>query len=422
MLLVFALIIVPISAGVGVVAVDAAMWQSERRGAQKDADLASLAGAYELLDANSDQAAIQSAAKTAVARNAADNDEADNASIIDPPGIKVDNTCFNSDVLDSVTVNIDHDSRTFFADFFGVNVAPNIGAHARACMGSPIEGHGLLPLGVQVTGPNTDCFEPDANGGPEIPVFGQYCQLAFAGSDLASGEGGFLKLFNDGSSSCSDSNTGGGNTLQDEIAAGGAATTCYVAPPGSNCSTVPAGWPYGNTVNYCVWPKTQTFNNPTQDAFWCLIRGSKGHIPPGEVPTNKCPASQPKEGDCDAKFGTDANDYDDWMEVVEAVNGDPTPDPGTTTFARRDCKSPRLVDLVIVEQFDVKGNEPRKIVAFASFYIQSCIVDGTEFRDCNVGGGQIGQAALYGFFMNILDIGTIGAINDYGQRAISLWE
>jgi hypothetical protein len=123
-----------------------------------------------------------------------------------------------------------------------------------------------------------------------------------------------------------------------------------------------------------------------------------------------------------AEFGTDTNDYDDWLEVVEAVNGDPNPAPGTTTFSRRDCRSPRLVDLVIIEQFDANGNAPRRIVAFASFYIQSCIVDGEEFRDCNVGGGQIGQAALHGFFMNILETGAIGAVNDYGQRAISLWE
>jgi hypothetical protein len=269
-------------------------------------------------------------------------------------------------------------------------------------MGSPIEGRGLLPLGVQVTGPNTDCFSPNPDNptGPELPQFGQFCQLAFAGADLQSGEGGFLKLFDNGGSTCSASNTGGGNTLQDEIAQGGAHTTCYVAPPGASCSAVPSGWPYGNTVNYCVWPKTQTFNNPTQDAFTDLIEG---------------------EGECDAAFGNDANPYDDWLEVVEAVNGDPTPSPNTT-FARRDCTSPRLVDLVIIEQFDVHGNQPRPILAFASFYIYSCIVNGVEYRDCDVHGGRIGQAALKGFFMNILSVGTIGAFNGYGQRTIALWE
>lgn len=415
MLLVFALLIVPVTFAIGAVAVDAALWQSERRGAQKDADLSALAGAYELLEPYTDEGAVVSAARTAVVTNADMNDESGNASII--PEIEVDKTCFNSDVLDSVTVNVDHDSRTLFSGAFGIDIAPEIGAHARACMGSPIEGTGLLPLGVQVSGPNTDCFEPDPDDptGPELPVFGQFCQLAFAGADLTSGEGGFLKLFNDGGSTCSDSNTGGGQSLNTEIKQGGAQTTCYVAPPNSTCDAVPPDWPYGDIVNYCVWPKTQTFNNPTQDAFWCMIRGTP------EVPDNKC-ANTEGEGECDTLFGSDANDYDDWLEVVEAVNGDPNPDPGTTTFARRDCTSPRLVDLIIVEQFDQNGNEPRRIIAFASFYIYACIVDGVEFRDCNVGSGPIGQAALYGFFMNILQVGSLGAVNDYGQRNITLTE
>ena len=49
MLLIFALLIVPVTFGLGAVAVDASLWQSERRGAQKDADLSALAGALELV-------------------------------------------------------------------------------------------------------------------------------------------------------------------------------------------------------------------------------------------------------------------------------------------------------------------------------------------------------------------------------------
>ena len=405
MIMTFALLVVPITFLLGAVAVDASLWQSERRGAQKDADLASLAGAYELLDQSAGEAMTIDAAQQATDANQDVNDESGNAEIIEGDNIEdviVDKTCFNSEELDSVTVNVRHRSQTFFSSIFGLDIAPDIGAHARACMGSPIEGEGLLPLGVQVTGPNTDCFAADAANptGPELPQFGQFCQIAFAGADLASGEGGFLKLFNDGGATCSSANTGGGNTLQDEIANGGAQTTCYVAPAGASCDQVPDDWPYGDDVNYCVWPKTQTFNNPTQDAFTDLITG---------------------EGECDAEFGSDANAYDDWLEVVEPVNGDPNPSPDAT-FARRDCTSPRLVDLVIIEQFQESGNAPRPILAFASFYIYSCIVDGVPYRDCDVSGGNIGQASLYGFFMNILNVGTIGAYNGYGQRTIALWE
>lgn len=404
-IIVASLVILPVSFMLAAVAVDAGLWQSERRGAQKDADLAALAGAYELLDQSAGEADTIAAAQTATANNADTNDESGNASIIGT--VAVDKTCFNSDQLDSVTVDIDHDSRTFFAGIFGID-APEIGAHARACMGSPIEGRGLLPLGVQVTGFQSDCFQPDPDNpdGPELPIFGQYCRLAFSGADLSSGEGGFLKLFNDGGTTCSDANTGGGNTLNDEIEAGGAQTTCYVAPPGASCDQVPADWPYGDQVNYCVWPKTQTFNNPTQDAFTDMLNG---------------------EGGCDALYGN-GDGIDDWLEVVEAVNGDPSPSPDTT-FSALDCdtatdgvqRSKRLVDLVIIEQFDANGNQPRPILAFASFYIEGCENDGVLYRDCDI-RGQIGQASLYGFFMNVLNVGTVGAYNGYGQRTIALWE
>jgi hypothetical protein len=425
MIMMFALLVVPITFVLGAVAVDASLWQSERRGAQKDADLASLAGAYELLDQSAGEAMTIDAAQQAVDTNQDVNDESGNAEIIDDDDIEdvlVDKTCFNSEELDSVTVNVRHESETFFSSIFGLDIAPDIGAHARACMGSPIEGEGLLPLGVQVSGFDTECFD-DHDGDsstPELPQFGQYCRLAFAGDELSSGEGGFLRLFDDGSSSCSAINIdgedqgGAGRLLREEIAEGGANTTCYVAPPGASCDDVPADWPYGDEVNYCVWPKTQTFNNPTQNAFHCLIRGSD------EVGGNACQGIA-GEGECDTKFGSDANDYDDWLEVVEAVDGDPSPSPDTT-FARRDCTSPRLVDLIIIEQFDLNGNSPRPIIAFASFYIDACEVDGVQFRDCDVTGGNIGQASLYGFFMNILNIGTIGAYNGFGQRTIALWE
>lgn len=413
MVLIFALIIIPVTMLVGAVAVDASVWQSERRGSQKDADLAALAGAYELIAPTQSQAAAQAAAVS----NAATNDEAGNASLIAPPA--VDNSCFHTPVLDSVTVNVRHASRSFFAGALqtltggAVSAAPDVGAHARACMGSPAEGRGILPLGVQVTGFNSDCFQPDpANpGGSEVPVFGQYCQLAFAGADLASGEGGFLKLYNDGLSTCSQPNTGGGNTLNNEISSGGANTTCWVAPPGTTSADCagppPATWPFPY-VNYCVWPKTQTFNNPTQQAFKDLIAG---------------------EGACDAASvgqpwhtANSPSAIDDWLEVVEATNGDPNPAPGTTTFARRACTSPRLVTLLIIKQFDASGNQPNPILAFASFYIDGCKYNGVLSPKCIPPGGSIGQASLYGFFMNILDIGTIGAPNQYGQRTIALSE
>jgi hypothetical protein len=197
---------------------------------------------------------------------------------------------------------------------------------------------------------------------------------------------------------------------QDEIAQGGANTTCYVAPPGTTSADCteppPPGWDYP-FVNFCVWPKTQVGGNtPIQRAFEDLI-----------ATEGACDAAS------DAAFGADANAIDDWLEVVVAANGDPAPDPGTTTFSRRACTSPRLVTLIIIESFSDQGNGPTPIIAFASFYLDGCILDGVVYRTCDIQGGGGGQTSLYGFFMNILDVDrVIGAPTKYGQRQIALTE
>jgi uncharacterized membrane protein len=79
MLMTFALLVVPVTFVLGAVAVDASMWQSERRGAQKDADLASLAGAYELLDQAAGETMTIDAAQAAVNTNQDINDQVRNA-------------------------------------------------------------------------------------------------------------------------------------------------------------------------------------------------------------------------------------------------------------------------------------------------------------------------------------------------------
>ena len=139
MLIIFALIIVPVSLVIGVVAVDVSLWQSERRGAQKDADLSALAGAYTLLDPASTADEARADAQT----YADTNDEAGNASIIGT--IEVDSECFGStsERLNRVTVNVDHDANTFFSGIFGV-LEPEVGAHAIACAGSVISATGLV--------------------------------------------------------------------------------------------------------------------------------------------------------------------------------------------------------------------------------------------------------------------------------------
>ncbi|HXF50536.1 MAG TPA: Tad domain-containing protein [Dehalococcoidia bacterium] len=385
----------------GAIVVDFGLWFSERRGAQKDADMAALAGALQLVsdvDYNDplNPAVVPAAEAAALAWAAANG--------VDPEDVlnlTVSSDCFSADdgVYDSVSLDVDRDSRSLFASIFGL-LAPDIGAHARACMGSPYEGTGMLPIGVQVVGQDSDCFQNIDDDPEEEPLFGIECKLGFGAGTTTSGEGGLLRLYNDGSLDCSSPNTGGGNTVTDEIASGGADTTCYVAPPGTTAEDCVDG------VNFCVWPKTQPGGtNPVQKALQDLLSG---------------------DGACDALFGDElgtANGRDDFLEVVKPVNGDLNADPGTTTYEKRpECDSPRLISLVIIDSFSENGNGPAPIRAFASFFIKGCVLDGAYEPYCAKPSGSVGQTELWGFFINTLNIGRIGPINEYGQRAIALVE
>ena len=379
------------------ISIDFSLWFSERRGAQKDADAVALAGAFELLSqdfanpANNDFPAIQSAAEAAVL------DWADRNGL--PPenvhNLTVENSgCFGpSPVLDSVSVDAEHVSTALFASIFGL-AAPQIGAHARACVGSIVSATGLMPVGVQISGVDSDCWEDIAGDGLdiEVPLFGQECVLTFGAGETTSGEAGNLRLFNDGSLECSGQQTGGNHTYLDEIESGGANTTCHVLPSWETCDSDPGG---------CVYPLTGVGSVPEMRAFQELLAG---------------------EGECDGAFG-DGDSYDDFLETVSAANGDPTPSPDTL-FARRACSSPRLVSLIIMEQFDEQGNAPSPIIAFASFFISGCESgDGTQYdRRCDISGGQ-GQVRLNGYFVNLLDVdGQAGQINVWSPKRIILTE
>ena len=127
------------------------------------------------------------------------------------------------------------------------------------------------------------------------------------------------------------------------------------------------------------------------------------------------------EGECDGLYGNPSDGFDDFLEVVSATSGDATPSPGTV-FAERACESPRLVSLLIVEQFGQQGNPPMPILAFASFFISGCQNEDGFSRTCDLPGGQ-GQVRLVGFFINILDTrGTVGEINQWSPKRVILTE
>jgi len=249
--------------------------------------------------------------------------------------------------------------------------------------------------------------------GEEDPLFGQQCLISFGAGETASGEAGHVRLYNDGSANCSDNNTGGGNTWTTEIENGGANTLCHVykyfndpskydpLDPAGSCSYDQGG---------CVYPQTGVGGANTLDAFHDLIvkEGQSGFL-------------------CDENYG-DGDGIDELLETVEVINGATWPSP-QAVFAKRDCKSPRTVSLLIVGEFSATGNPPMPIEAFASFFIERCRVEnnqGIQYSDtCDKTQfqGQIGQVQLEGYFLNILGTdGGVGQITKWSPKRIVLVE
>src|SRR5574341_892490 len=125
---------------IGVIVVDISLWVSERRGAQKDADMATLAGAMELLDqdfvnpANNNPAAIQSAAEGAVYKWADYNE----LPAADVHNLEIgDTNCLGpSPVVDTVRLDAEHHGGRLFISIVDNTFIPKIGAPSKACLGS----------------------------------------------------------------------------------------------------------------------------------------------------------------------------------------------------------------------------------------------------------------------------------------------
>jgi len=378
MLIVFALIVVPVTFAIGVVAVDASMWQSERRGAQKDADLAALAGAYELID----PAASASDASDAANAYADANDEAGNGSDdqTNVRAVTVDDSCWDdSGRLDSVTVDLDHDSRTFFATAFGMDVAPSIGAHARACVGSIISGTGRIPIQIDNNGP---CFTQPQ----EVPIYTQLCALEFGAFD--NNPRGVIDLVDSGDW-CSKA--GGSGDLYDLIlnGAGGYCTIDNDTPPGCDPNR----------------------NGPWTDCV-AVQAGNARKIVNGFGDRIK------REGSCD----NDGSGVEEFSETVDLIVD--SGDPATSLYEARECPdghiSWRIVTIFVLDSNPPinSGNQGHDIQAFASFYIKGCIfedrtvaVDPANIDPECAPRNNFGHVVIYGNFVRLLTEGDAGAFD-----------
>ena len=134
---------------IGFIVIDFGLWFSERRGAQKDADLSALAAAQELLSltklSDGNALDVQDAANARALDYAAKNDVADpdNVHLPDPVDSALWTACWEdigdtSDVMDTYPLDIGHPTGALFGTIFGFTGLEDLGAHARACVGSVI--------------------------------------------------------------------------------------------------------------------------------------------------------------------------------------------------------------------------------------------------------------------------------------------
>jgi hypothetical protein len=324
--LVIGLLVMMVLFVIGAIIVDLGLWLSERRGAQADADFASLAGAWELLAPSAGSGAAVSAADSSRVAN----DEQGNSVFAN---VTVDSSCFNRGRLDSVMVNLNHRTKSLFASIF-TNVVPNVGAHAKACAGGTNAPRNLVPF--EVDNENPACFN-----GNDTPRFDRLCPIDFGESNLP-----LIDLDRTGDN-CSDASS---RENIRRLIEGGGRGICHINSGGS-CSGA------GNRT-HCV----QFHRNANLQA---VMDGTRARIN----------ASAP----CDAMPGANGNGIDELRESTELVFD--TGSALTSIYHARDCNpgtpgvqiSPRLTSVVVLEQAPGNPGSGRfPIAAFVGFFITGC--------------------------------------------------
>ena len=322
---------------VGAIVVDVGLWLSERRGSQTDADLSALAGAFELLDPGSTSADAVSAATNSLTAN----DEQNNADFANLTPA-VDNSCWHRSDNDAVTVDVKHDSKALFFGIFGI-APPDIGAHAKACVGAAEAPGNALPF--EVSDEPGPCFDNSSQ-----PIFTALCPIE--GGAQSPNPRGILDLQASGDY-CSDGNGSGDIEQMIEFGASG---KCLINRTGG-CDPSKNGPWYD-----CVAVQT---GNPKN-----VLDGTNARIS--------------KDGLCD---GNDPGTIDDFSESVVLFAD--TGNPYTSIYAPRDCDptqdgiqmSPRLVELIILDNYPDPGNTGYPIKAFAGFYIAGCADENVDVQD-----------------------------------------
>jgi len=394
---------------IGVFAFDFGLWFNSRRSLQTDVDMAALAGAQELAKdlsvtpggpedlgwavAGQDKA-LEYLQKNGLSPDtviapgppacpAHDDLGADSTDAF----ICADTSCFEGagdiGLIDTVVADAQGPATGVFTRILNSLLRRNavseslvVGAHAKACVGSLTGTTGLRPWIISIE--TSPCFE--SINGIDMPLFGEDCVLRSDNPDQT----GSIRL-NPDPGTC-----GGGSGASDykENIVEGSEGWCRI---GDIIDTEP-GFSTG----------------PTKAGIQELLA---------------------TEGDCNDKYCADYGvcqpaRIDDFGEALYPPDVTPSPD---VVYTARDCTTPRIVDIVIVDSFDGQGMDDAPIRGFASFFVFGCSpVDkktgelGPIDPKCDLSGGDF---AIVGRFMNVLKLdGTGGALDPFGTRIIFLAE
>ncbi len=413
---------------VGVITVDFGLWFSERRGAQRDADLSALAGAQEY----ERQLAVPSYPEDALGKatdffNDNNTSNTSNASL--PVPIEAVSPC--------VKVTVKHDTKALFTSIFGIG-PNNIGASAKACAGDITGTTGVIPIEMSTT--NDPCF---INGHPNYTA---------------------LCLIESGSTSCpaaSGSEAGRQpraprntprptrtprptdtpaptrtprrtDTPTPTITPGPSPTpspTSTPAPPPCN--------PHGildlqTSDNFCSDSNgSGNIEDVIRDGNGGTCRVNEGNTcdPDHNGPWYDCVAVQngntnnvldgirqrlALQGPCD----TDGDGIDGFSEAVDRVDPPVVPPvpPSQGLYEARACDSPRIITIIVLDTNPPPGNTGYPIRGFAAMYLLGCWDsehDGPPPSDpalFDQNCSNQGHQEVYGEFLNLTvtnaDVGT----------------
>jgi len=415
------------------VVIDVGSYVADRRTSQKDADSAVLSGAIPLLKERTSPT-MQTDAVSRITEWALRNGVDDAAHVINPrivPQCWAKGKAFDG-LPDGVETEIDAGSKLilgkWIADTFGGSLHIDVGAHARACIGSLVTTTGLRPWAMPQLGELkngvcsdgsrllggqciTNCFDKDSFGNI-VPLFGATCKIR---SDQPQSIGSINLESTNVSGTCGSGNSSA-SAYENNILEGGAA----------NCS-----------IGDLVGTKQGVATGPTKQGMQDLLATEDTQNAAGKGCDAKF--NTPPAGVTDNGNGVGGHWIDDFWEVFTPADAIPGP---TTVYTARECDndptdllgepdSPRFVTVAMVGQLPTSnGTQDLVIKAFAGFFVERCqAIDNNgvyvpspaiDEQKCTIAGSSF---QIVGRFIQFQQLGgTGGPLNPFGTNVILLVE